>query len=95
MAAAAFAACGRARALSSRLNLVEWLVAGADEEIGCGVAAIAASRSWKVEPRPGRAVQRGGLGSAPRAPPKRRWPAARSTSQELGNTDLQLKSAPW
>jgi len=38
MPAAAFAACGRARALSLRLNLVEWLVVGADEEIGCGVA---------------------------------------------------------
>jgi hypothetical protein len=79
MPAAAFAACGRARALSSRVNLVEWLVVGADEEIGCGVAPIAASKGWKVEPRPGRAVQGGGLGSAPRAPPKRRWPAARSS----------------
>ena len=95
MPAAAFAACGRARALLSRLNLVEWLVVGADEEIGCGVAPIAASKSWKVEPRPGRAVQGSGLGYAPRAPPKRRWPAARSLSQEFGNADLQLQSAPW
>jgi hypothetical protein len=57
MPAAAFAPCGRARALSSRLKLVEWLVVGADEEIGGGVAAIAASRSWRVDPRPRRAVQ--------------------------------------
>jgi hypothetical protein len=36
--AAAFAARGRVRALSARLYLVEWLVAGAAEEFG-GVAA--------------------------------------------------------
>jgi hypothetical protein len=48
--AAAFAASGRARALSSRLRLVEWLVVGADEAIGGGVAAIAASRHWRVDP---------------------------------------------
>jgi hypothetical protein len=95
MPAAAFAACGRARALSSRLNLVEWLVVGVDEEIGGGVAPIAASKGWKVGPRPGRAVQGGGLGSAPRAPPKRCWPAARSSSQEFGQYRLALKSGPW
>ena len=95
MPAAAFAACGRARALSLRLNLVEWLVVGADEEIGCGVAPLAASKSWKVEPRPGRAVQ--GAASAPRLVPRRnaagllRVPHRRS----WGNTDLQLKSAIW
>jgi len=88
MPAAVVAVSGRARALSSRLNLVEWLVVGADEEIGGGVAPIATSKRWKVEPRPGRAVQGGGLGCAPRAPPKRRWPAGRSSSQELGDTNL-------
>jgi hypothetical protein len=77
MPAAAFAASGRARVLSSRLNLVEWLVVGADEGIGGGVAAIAASRSWRVDPRLRRAVQ-GGLGRAHRDPPRCRWPPARS-----------------
>jgi hypothetical protein len=38
MTAAAVAVSGRARAVSSRPNLVERLVVGADEEIGCGVA---------------------------------------------------------
>jgi hypothetical protein len=38
MPAAAVAVSGRARAVSSRPNLVERLVVGADEEIGCGVA---------------------------------------------------------
>jgi hypothetical protein len=41
---AAVAVSGRARAVSSWPNLVERLVVGADEEIGCGVAPIAASQ---------------------------------------------------
>ncbi len=69
MPAAVVAVSGRARALSSRLNLVEWLVVGADEEIGGGVAPIATSKRWKVEPRPGRAVQ--GAASAARLVPRR------------------------
>ena len=95
MPAAAFAACGRARALSSRVNLVEWLVVGADEEIGCGVAP-------SQHPRAGRSsrdrVERSrGAASAPRLVPRRnaagllRVPHRRS----WGNTDLQLKSAIW
>ena len=68
MPAAVVAVSGRARALSSRLNLVEWLVVGADEEIGGGVALIATSKRWMGDPRPGRAVQGAGLGCAPRAP---------------------------
>ena len=74
---AAFAVSGRARAVASWLNLVERLVVGADEEISGGVAAIAASRSWRVDPRPRRAVQ-GGLGRAHRDPPRCRWPPTRS-----------------
>jgi hypothetical protein len=77
MPAVAVAASGRARALSSRLNLVAWLVVGADEEISGGVAPIAASRSWRVDPRPRRAVQEG-LGRAHRDPPRCRWPPASS-----------------
>jgi hypothetical protein len=77
MPAAGFAPSGRTRALSSRLHLVEWLVVGADEEISGGVAAIAASRSWRVEPQPRRAVP-GGLGRAHRDPLRCRWPPARS-----------------
>jgi hypothetical protein len=94
MPAAAFAACGRARALLSRLKLVEWLVVGADEEIGCGVAPS--------HPRAGRSSRdRGersrGAASAPRLVPRRnaagllRVPHHRSS----GNTDLQLQSGPW
>ena len=79
MPAAGFAASGRARALSSRPDLVAWLVVGAADELGGGVAAIAASRSWKVDPQPRRAVQ-GGLGRAHRDPPRCRWPPARSPS---------------
>jgi hypothetical protein len=77
MPAAAVAASGRARALSSRLHLVEWVVVGADEEIGWGVAAIAASRGWRVDPRLGRAVP-GGLARVQCDPPRCRWPPARS-----------------
>jgi hypothetical protein len=77
MPATGFAPSGRARALPSRLQLVEQLVVGADEEISCGVAPIAASRSWRVDPRPRRAVQ-GGLGRAHRDPPRCRWPPASS-----------------
>jgi hypothetical protein len=73
MPAAALAVSGRARALSSGLDLVAWLVVGADDEIGGGVAAIPASRSWRVDPRPRRAVQ-GVLGRAHRDPPRCRWP---------------------
>jgi hypothetical protein len=78
MPAAGFAASGRACALSSGLNLVAWLGVGADEEIGGGVAPIAASRCWRVDPRPWRAVQ-GGLGCARRDPPRCRWPPASSS----------------
>jgi hypothetical protein len=77
MPAGAVAVSGRARVMSSWLDLVEWLVVGADEEISGGVAPIAASSGWRVDLRLGElcgAV----LGRAIRAPPERRWPPARS-----------------
>jgi hypothetical protein len=57
MPAAAVAVSGRARALSSWLNLVERLVVGADEAIGCGAAPIAASRELEGRLATGSTVQ--------------------------------------
>jgi hypothetical protein len=74
----AVAVSGRARVLASWLSLVERLVVGADDEIGGGVAAIAASRSWRVELRPRRAGQGVVLGRAHRNRPRCRWPPASS-----------------
>jgi len=74
---AAVAVSGRARAVSSWLSLVERLVFD-----GGGMAPIAASWSWRVDPR---LAQRCGaaLGHANHSPPKRRWPPARSYQRTL------------
>ena len=77
MPAAVVAVSGRALL---RLKLVERLDVGADHETGGGVAPIATPKRWMGDRRPGRPVQGAGLGCAPRAPPKRRWPAGRSSS---------------
>ena len=57
MSAAAVAVSGRARVVSSWPNLVERLVVGADEEIGGGVAPIAASQQLEGRSATGRAVR--------------------------------------
>jgi hypothetical protein len=57
MSAAAVAVSGRAGVVSSWLNLVERLGVGADEEIGCGVAPIAASQELEGRSATGPAVQ--------------------------------------
>jgi hypothetical protein len=83
MPTAGFAASGRARTLLSRLDLAEQLGVGA-EEIGGGVAAIAASKSLRGNPRPRRAVPGPVLGHAHRDPPKRRWAPAHFLSEDSG-----------
>ena len=80
---AAFAVCGHAHAVSSWLNLVERLVIGADDQLAAAWHPIAASSSWRVDPRLGElcgAV----LGRANRDPPNRRWPSAWSPSEDIG-----------
>jgi hypothetical protein len=68
MPAAAVAVNGHARAVSSWLNLVERLGFGADDQL----AAAGSSGAGAV------------LGRADRDPPKRRWPPARSPSEDIG-----------
>jgi hypothetical protein len=79
MPVAAFAASGHARALWSRRNAVERLGVGADGQVAAAwhpshpPAAGGSIRDWGE-------LCRAVLGCANRAPPKRTWPAGRSSS---------------
>jgi hypothetical protein len=88
MPAAAVAVSGRARVVSSWPNLVERLVVGADDEIGCGVAPIAASQELEGRSATGRAVQ-GPSSAAPTVTAE--MPVAFCTyfpSADIGNANL-------
>jgi hypothetical protein len=78
MPAAAVAVSDHARAVSSWLNLVERLVVGADDQLAA---------AWQPSQRPAaggsirdRELCGAVLGRAKCDPPKRRWPAVRSSS---------------
>jgi hypothetical protein len=64
MPAAAVAVSGRARTASSWLNLVERLGCGAEDQLAAAWRPSQCPRSWRVDPRLGRAV-RGPSSAAP------------------------------
>ncbi len=79
MPAAAVAVSGHARGVSSRLNPVERLVVGADDQV-----AAAWHPSWRSRSTTGSRCVGAVHGCANRDPPKRRWPPARFPSDDIG-----------
>jgi len=94
MPAAAVAVSGRARVVSSWLNLVERLVFGAGDQLAAAWHPSQRPGAGGVDPRLGRAVR----GPSPAAPTvTAETPVASlafSPSEDMGNANLQPSQSP-